>query len=158
VRLFDYLAASLGDAPFDIGNEDIRPLDFREDALGELRALLSGGGSSLRSLDRSNHIARLDLSEPLQSSSGPPKRSREEHQTQGSKGDDSIAVLNEKNARANFIPAEHDEEIGDTFFRGLLGFVALYFAYALLKRFGTSNDPNTDGDNKNGENPPNSCQ
>jgi hypothetical protein len=41
VRLFDYLAASLGDAPFDIGNEDIRPLDFREDALGELRALLA---------------------------------------------------------------------------------------------------------------------
>jgi hypothetical protein len=124
---------------------------------GVSESLNTGRCGGFGSSNGSDHITRLDLSKSLQSFSGPPKRSCEKHQAQGAEGDDRIAIFNEKDTRTSFIPTEHDKEIGDTLFRELLCFVALYLAYTLLKRFGARYDPNTGGENKRGEDPPNSC-
>lgn len=114
----------------------------------------SQGGKS-RDPDRSAHFARLDLSKLLQPPSGPPQCSSKDDEAQGTKGDGRVTILNDKDARTTFIPTEHDKEVGDTFFRGLLGFLALYIAYALLKRFSASDDPNTYSNNKERKEPPN---
>jgi hypothetical protein len=85
-------------------------------------------------------MSESSVSDLPQSTGGAPKGDSEKSDNQSKKGGDCFPVSFEKFARASLSPSERSEDLGNTFFRLVIGALVIGLVHTLLKCIGKPND------------------
>ena len=117
------------------------------------RKFFDGNVSPQFSNGRLFRVSESGIGYSPQFARGQPQSTSEKADHQSKKGGDGLPIRFKEFARADLSPSQRNEDLGNTFFRLVIGALVIGLVHALLKCIGKPNDRSRHGYGQKGEKP-----